>query len=291
MPLSVREFTLNLTDKPITKKDGSKVALKDAILKRDSDGKYIGYKYYLNLSQTDCRLSLEVFCANGKTRRMLLQYSISAFEVESTELQDEQHFAEQLSQTVRTYKPFVDGNVAGHSVVGTRRSLADRDSRCLPPTPYSRSLRKNRGESQSVDDPAVGPTSGENLCDQSRPNSIRSPSLLRNAGAITEKGNEALQEDSLHAETSVSDLESGMVYTAKTALRHFTGITQQQRDRCASEGQETPTLRRVTRADLTRNKTGRLSEVTPSSNQRTPRRTLPVVGDLGEESDTSEYQV
>ena len=200
MPLHIHEFTLDLTNKQLIEKDGSKVVNEKSSFKRDHVGKYFEYKYYMNLSQTDCRMSLEAFSAKGKTRRMLLQHSISAFEVESTELQDEQRFAKQLSQ--RTIADEASGEIfeAGPISVGTR-SLQARGSERLSPPPQRRSSQRNQKNGRSIHDSPLVPVIDESEDSMRTTNgALGSQYDLRNVATavmqeVDQEGDRSLSED------------------------------------------------------------------------------------------------
>lgn len=286
MPLNIHEFTLDLSDKPLMEKDGSKVVMKNSSFKHDRFGKYFEYKYYMNLSQTDCRISLEAFSAKGRTRRMLLQHSISAFEVKSAELQDEQRFAEQLLQRAIANEASGESIDAGPSSVGSR-FLQIRDSDCLSPASRGRSSRRNQKKGRSINGFPIAPVTEENLCQQSRHNDTSIPSVFNNAGLFARNDMERPDEDSLQATGSAIGSQSDLWDVAMAAMQEI----NQRMDRSSSEAQEAPTPKRARRADTTGEHSGSLSLSIPSIDLRAPGETSSGFASPTAESDTSEYQV
>ena len=287
MPLNIHEFTLDLTNKPLIKKNGSEIAMKDASFKRNHDGKYFEYKYYMNLSQTDCRISLEAFSANGRTRVMLLQYSISAFEVESAELQDEHRYVEQLSQRGRADKVLEQNATADPNNVGTGRPPRVRDTQSLPLSTSSRSAQRNRLGSQSRDNSAISPISEGSICHQSRQNSFSSPSLISNAGVITETDKECPYKGFMHAANGDPDPDSEIWDLTIAAMQNV----NQQPDRSPLDNQEAPIPKRARRAGSTLRNSGNFSLAMTSNDLQNSRGASPDFDKLLEESDDSEYQV
>jgi hypothetical protein len=301
VPLNVHEFALDLTDKPVIQKDGSEVAMKNSSFKRDHSGKYFEYKYYLNLSQTDCRMSLEAFTANGKTRRMLLQYSISAFEVESAELQDEHRFIEQLFLGIGA-----DTNVGkylevGPDAVGTR-SMRIGNVKCLlsPQSPLNvGSSRTNEKGTRSTNGLALGSVTEKNLYQQSRKINFSTPAPLINAGPFIGENKESPHEGPVPLVNGVLCSQSGRLNIAmateamKVAMAARAGMQDddQQRDISLSEDQTLPIQNRGTRSNSAPGVSGRLSSVVPSSDLQTPRKRVPDFDSPEAESETSDYQV
>jgi hypothetical protein len=255
VPLHIHEFTLDLTNKQLIQKDGSEIVMKDAPFKRDRVGKYFEYKYYMNLSQTDCRMSLEAFSAKGRTRRMLLQHSITAFEVESTELQDEHRFAKQLSQ--RAIDNEASGEIfeAGPISVGTT-SLQARDSERLSPPPQRRSSQRNQKNGGSIHNSPVVPVTEEN-------------------------------EDSMRTNNGVL----GSQYDLRNVATAVMQEVDQERDRYLSKDQEGPSRKQLRGVDVTGGDFGSPSMLTSSSGQWTPRGDSPDFTSPTPELDTCEYQV
>jgi hypothetical protein len=244
--LNIRDFKLDLTYRLLENKVGSKVVMKDATLKRDSIGKYFEYKYYLNLSQTDCRMSLQVFSSTGKTGKMLLQYSISAFEVESTELQDEQWFAEQLSQTQSARKISEQSGAGGHITTRARKSLRVRDINSLSSRRVFRLTPRNERESLPTQDLSVGLTAEEDLHQPRQTANISSP-VFSNAEAISVDSG-VLQENPPRANSDVTDDESEIWNTAIAAMGWLTRPNQEEGNPYMSKGHDTPNLGRAKRA-------------------------------------------
>jgi len=298
VPLNIHEFKLDLTDKSIIQQDGLEVAMKRASFKRDHAGRYFEYKYYMNLSQTDCRMSIEAFSANGRTRRMLLQYSITAFEVESAELQDEHRFVEKLSQCAGSNKTFGETLEAGPTAVGTR-TLRVRNAEHLPSPANVRGLRSNEKESLPNKELTLASVTEEGVYQPSRQNNFSAVSLLSNARPLTEKTSEYTHEDSLPTTYGVinsrPDLPNVAMATkaVNVAMAAKAGIQRndQLQGKPQSKDQVTSTPKRARRADLTGGSSGKLSRVMPSGPLRTPRRTSPDIGSPGAESETSDYQV
>jgi hypothetical protein len=236
-------------------KDGSKVVMKNALFKHDRVGKFFEYKYYMNLSQTDCRMSLEAFSAKGRTRRMLLQHSISAFEVESTELQDEQRFAKQLSQRAIIDEASGETFESGPISIGTR-SLQVRESERISPPPQRRSSQRNQKNGRSIYDAPIVPVIEEN-------------------------------EDSIHTTNGAL----GSQYDLRNVATAVMQEVDQEGDRYLSEDQEGPDRKRSRGAEATDGDFGSPSLATPSSGQWTRRGASPDFASLNPEPDTSEYQV
>jgi hypothetical protein len=293
VPLHIHEFTLDLTDKPLIQKDGSEVAMKNSLFKRDHSGKYFEYKYYMNLSQTDCRMSLEAFSANGMTRRMLLQYSVSAFEVESAELQDEHRFVEQLSRRVEAETSFGKYLEAGPDDIGTRSPRVGNAAH-LPSPPIARSLRTYENDSRSINDFALGLVTEGNIYKQSRQNNFLTPALLNNARPFIEESDERPHERSLDATNGVLDSQPDLLNVTmatkavRVAMAAKAGMQKddEQRGKPSSEDLAAPTQKRARRVGSIYGDSGR-SPLPP----QTPRRRVPNVGSPTAESETSGCQV
>lgn len=298
MPLNIHEFKLDLTDKSIIQQDGSEVAMKRATFKRDHAGRYFEYKYYMNLSQTDCRMSIEAFSANGRTRRMLLQYSISAFEVESAELQDEHRFVEKLSLCAGSNKTFGETLEAGPTAVRTR-TRGVRNAERLPSPANVRGLRSNEKGSLSNKELTLAPVTEEGVYQPSRQNNFSAVSLLSNARPLAEKTSECPHEGPLPTTYGVINSRPDLLNVAmatkavNVAMAAKAGIQKndQLQENPQSKDQVTPIPKRVRRADLTSGGSGKLSRVIPSGPPRTPGWTSPDFGSPGAESETSDYQV
>jgi hypothetical protein len=287
-----------LTDKPVIQEDGSEVAMKNSLFKRNHAGKYFEYKYYMNLSQTDCRMSLEAFSATGRTRRMLLQYSISAFEVESAELQDEYRFAEQLSRSTGADERQSKCLDTSPDPI-TPRSLRFGNSDDHTSAPNTRSLRTKESHCRSIVDFAFGTLTEDNICQQSRPNGLLNSALLNNTGPLAEKSKNSLHKDSFPSINSVLDSQPDPLDLAtatramKVALAVKTGIQDglHELDKSLSVTQGTPIQKRAKGKDSTHGYSGGFSGVMPSSDSLTPRRRVTDFASATAESDDSDYQV
>jgi hypothetical protein len=280
VPLNIHEFTLDLTEKQLTEKDGSTVVMKNASFKRDHGSKYFEYKYYMNLSQTDCRMSLEAFSATGRTRRMLLQHSISAFEAESTELQDEHRFAEQLSQRTIADRTSRENFETCPSSVGTNSER--------PSPPPQRSSRRKYKKGQYINDVPVVPVTSENLFQQTQQVDTEIPPVLDNARQFATHGSERCpDEESLHTTNNAPGSLSDLQNFATAAIREV----NQTVDRFLCEDQEIRSPTRVRAADATGADSSSLSPEIPPGGPHSHSRASSDLSSPPAEPHSPEYQV
>ena len=271
--------------------------MKNSLFKRNHAGKYFEYKYYMNLSQTDCRMSLEAFSATGKTRRMLLQYSISAFEVESAELQDEHQFAEQLSRgTGADERQSKCLDTSSDPIIPRSQRIGNADDHTSAPN--ARCLRTKESHCQSIVDFAFGALIEDNICQQSRSNGFSNSALLKNTGPLAEKSENSAHEDSFPPVNNVLDSQPDPLDVAtatramKVARAGKTGIQElHELDKSLSAAQGTPVQKRARGKDSTHGESGGFSGVMPSSDSLTSRRRVTDFESATAESDDSDYQV
>ncbi len=240
----------------------------------------------MNMSQTDCRVSIEAFSANGKTRRMLLQYSIPAFEVESAELQDEHRFNEQLSEGKEPdYSYGVDSGNAESSPSGQD----------------VRGVRTNDNHRRFVHDIALSTVTEGIIYQQSRQGSFPTPVLLHHPRPSIERRSDGLHEDSVPVINGApnSQCEPSDVVMATRAMKNAMAAKtrslkdqqQQGRSRSSPEAQSVSVRKRARATDSTRPDYARVSGLITSADQWTPEwQALDYIFPTAE-SDDSDYQV
>jgi hypothetical protein len=272
--------------------------MKNSLFKRNHDGKYFEYKYYMNISQTDCRMSLEAFSATGKTRRMLLQYSIAAFEVESAELQDEHRFVEQHSPGARAQKGQPQSPNTGPDGVRTRSPLLENAGHRPSPSNF-RSLQTSENYSRPVIGLPFGAVTDTSFYQQSRQDGLSNPAMLSNTQQLTESRRGYPSRDSFTPINSVpsSQIDSSNVAMAAKAfnfaLAAKTGLQEEHHkaDKSFPATQRTPIRRRPKGKDWMHVESGVSSGVIFPSDPRTTRKRATDLENPITDSEDSDYQV
>jgi len=177
------EFRLDLSSLQLRENNRAEIMLANSLLKRDSPGRFYEYKYFLHLSQTDCRLSIQVFSKRGKSQRVLLQQSISAFDVGSAELEGEYQYVENNRSN----------NVPDEDLEANVSHAGTNDSEELPlPPKTNESRRKGHKHLSIFDVPLTTTTESEGL---------NSPPGLENvASAVMQEVNNS--QEAISAEDS-----------------------------------------------------------------------------------------